>query len=50
MLILAGRAKITDADGTVTEVSEGSVFVQPQGWYGRWDVEETVVKYFVSIR
>ncbi len=50
VLILAGRAKITDADGTVTEVSEGSVFVQPQGWYGRWDVEETVVKYFVSIR
>lgn len=50
VLILAGRARLTDADGTVTEVSEGSTFVQPKGWYGRWDVEETIVKFFVSIR
>lgn len=50
VLILAGRARLTDADGTVTEVSEGSTFVQPKGWYGRWDIDETIVKFFVSIR
>ena len=49
-MILAGRARVTDADGTVTEISEGSTIVFPQGWHGRWDVEETIVKYYVSIR
>lgn len=48
--IISGRARLTDADGTVTEISEGSTFVQPRGWYGRWDVEETIVKFYVSIR
>ena len=50
VIILAGRARVTDADGTVTEISEGSTVVFPQGWHGRWDVEETIVKYYVSIR
>ena len=50
VIILAGRARVTDADGTVTEIREGSTVVFPRGWHGRWDVEETVVKYYVSIR
>ena len=50
VMILAGRARVTDADGTVTVISEGSTVVFPRGWYGRWDVEETIVKYYVSIR
>ena len=50
VIILAGRARVTDADGTVTEISEGSTVIFPRGWYGRWDVEETHVKYYDSIR
>ena len=50
VIILAGRARITDASGRETVISEGSTVVFPQGWYGRWDVEETIVKYYVSIR
>ncbi len=50
VIILAGRARVTDADGTVNVISEGSTVVFPRGWYGRWDVEETIVKYYVSIR
>ena len=50
VIILAGRARGTEASGAVTEISEGSTDVFPRGWYGRWDVEETIVKYYVSIR
>lgn len=50
VIILAGRARVTDAGGAVTEISEGSTVVFPRGWHGRWDVEETIVKYYVSIR
>ena len=50
VIILTGRARVTDADGTVTVISEGSTAIFPRGWYGRWDVEETIVKYYVSIR
>jgi uncharacterized protein len=50
VIILAGRARVTDASGTVTELSEGSTAVFPRGWYGRWDIEETIIKYYVSIK
>ena len=50
VIILAGRAVITDASGDQTVISEGSTVVFPRGWYGRWDVEETIVKYYVSIK
>ena len=43
--ILSGRAVITDAStGETFEVSAGDVIVQPQGWSGRWDVQETIRK------
>ena len=50
MIILAGRARVTDASGRVTELSEGSTAVFPRGWYGRWDIDEAIVKFYVSIK
>jgi uncharacterized cupin superfamily protein len=47
--ILSGRARITDADGTMVEVGTGDVFVLPAGWSGRWDIIETVEKLYVTI-
>jgi uncharacterized cupin superfamily protein len=43
--ILSGRAIVTDgATGQRYEVTAGDVIVQPQGWFGRWDVTETIRK------
>lgn len=50
VIILAGRARVTDESGHSVEISEGSTVVFPRGWYGRWDIEETIVKYYVSIK
>jgi uncharacterized cupin superfamily protein len=45
--ILAGRATITDATtGERYEISAGDVIVQPKGWSGRWDVTETIRKFY----
>ena len=50
VIILAGRARVTDASGRVTDLSEGSTAIFPRGWYGRWDIDEAIVKYYVSIK
>lgn len=47
--ILAGRARITDADGAIRELVPGSQVVLPRGWSGRWDITETVRKLYVTI-
>lgn len=47
VLILSGRARITDADGSATDVGPGDLFVLPQGWSGRWDILEPVEKFYV---
>jgi uncharacterized cupin superfamily protein len=47
--ILAGRAILTNADGSSSELSAGDVLTLPKGWSGRWDIVETVRKlYFIS--
>ena len=46
--ILAGRATITDADGTAHELGPGDAHILPTGWSGRWDIHETVRKLFVT--
>lgn len=46
-LILDGRARITNDDGTSIEVSKGDLLVLPVGWTGRWDVLEPVRKVYV---
>lgn len=47
--VLEGRARITDADGTVHDLSEGDAIVLPKGWSGRWDIIETVRKLYVTV-
>lgn len=47
--ILAGRATITDADGTVHPLSAGTVITLPRGWSGRWDITETLRKAYVVV-
>ena len=46
--LLAGRARITDADGTVHELGPGDAMILPRGWSGRWDISETVRKLFMT--
>ena len=48
VLILEGRAQITDASGFMVELTAGSALVLPAGWSGRWDILETVVKHYVT--
>lgn len=50
VIILAGRARLTDESGRTTDIAEGSTVVFPQGWYGRWDISETIVKFYVSVK
>lgn len=47
--VLEGRARITDADGTVHDLGEGDAIVLPRGWSGRWDIIETVRKLYVTV-
>ena len=48
MMLLAGVVTITPVDGEPVELGEGDVFVLPKGWSGRWDVTETVRKFYVT--
>ncbi|HVQ87378.1 MAG TPA: cupin domain-containing protein [Actinomycetes bacterium] len=44
--ILKGRARLTDVGGDSVELTAGDVLVLPKGWSGRWDILETVRKYY----
>jgi uncharacterized cupin superfamily protein len=47
--MLSGRARLTNADGTSSELMTGDVLTLPKGWSGRWDILETVRKlYFIA--
>lgn len=48
--ILAGRARLTNADGSTAVISAGDVLTLPKGWSGRWDIEETTRKFFVVVK
>ncbi|HVQ19384.1 MAG TPA: cupin domain-containing protein [Actinomycetes bacterium] len=48
--ILTGRARLTNADGTSVELIAGDVLVLPKGWSGRWDILETVRKYYATAK
>jgi uncharacterized cupin superfamily protein len=45
--IIAGRARLTDADGTSVELGPGDALTLPKGWSGRWDILQTVRKFYV---
>jgi uncharacterized cupin superfamily protein len=49
MHFVAGRARIIDADGTVHDVRPGVAIFAPDGWVGRWEIEETVRKTYVIV-
>jgi len=49
VMILRGRATITDADGTRHGLAPGTSLTLPLGWSGRWDIEETIRKVYVTI-
>ena len=49
MMVLDGRVRITPLDGEAVELVEGDVFVLPRGWSGRWDVLDTVRKFWVTV-
>ncbi len=45
---LQGRARLTNADdGSTVELGPGDVLVLPKGWSGRWEILETVRKFYV---
>jgi uncharacterized cupin superfamily protein len=46
--VLAGEGRITDADGTVRELTAGVTLVLPIGWSGRWDITATLRKLYVT--
>jgi uncharacterized protein len=48
--ILAGRARLTDADGTSVELTAGDALTLPKGWSGRWDILETVRKFYITAK
>ena len=50
MLFLAGRARITTAGCDPVVFQAGDTFVLPKGWNGRWEVLETVRKFFVEVK
>jgi uncharacterized cupin superfamily protein len=47
--IVAGRASLRDAEGTITEIGSGTVLILPAGWRGIWEVHEPVEKMFVLV-
>jgi len=49
MHFLAGHGWITDADGTRHEIRPGMVRWFPDGWHGRWEVDETIRKVYVVV-
>lgn len=49
VVILSGRARLTDAGGSAVELTAGDALVLPKGWSGRWDILETTRKYYVIV-
>jgi uncharacterized cupin superfamily protein len=49
MLLLSGRARLTTVGAEPVILKAGDCFVLPKGWNGRWEVLETVRKFFVEV-
>ena len=47
IMIVSGKAVLTNADGSAVDLVAGVVVVMPKGWSGRWDVIETVRKVYI---
>ena len=49
MVMLNGRLKLTEADGTSRELIKDDVFFIPKGWCGRWEILEAMSKLYVIL-
>ncbi|MEM7195339.1 MAG: cupin domain-containing protein [Pseudomonadota bacterium] len=49
VLMISGRVKVTETDGTSYQFSAGDTFVIPKGWKGVWDVQERMKKQIVRV-
>lgn len=47
--ILGGRGRLVDLDGNVTHLSAGVTVLMDEGWNGRWVVEETISKSYMTV-
>jgi len=50
MLFLSGRARLTTQGCEPVIFQAGDTFFLPKGWNGRWEVLETVRKFFVEVK
>jgi len=49
IVMLSGHLRITEPDGTATDLHRGDMYHFPKGWAGRWEVFEDMQKiYFVT--
>jgi uncharacterized cupin superfamily protein len=48
-VIIRGRVAIEDEHGDRREFADGSAFIVPQGFRGRWHTLEPTTKYFVGV-
>ena len=47
--IVAGRGRVTDADGGGHDLAAGDVLVLPAGWTGEWEIHEDLRKVYALI-
>lgn len=47
IVMLAGRLKLTEADGSSRVLTKDDILILPKGWRGRWDVLEPMKKLYV---
>ena len=47
--VLSGEGVIENQDGSTLSIKEGSVFVLPKGWSGRWRITQTLRKIYVIV-
>lgn len=45
--VLAGKAVMTQNDGTRRELTAGDALILPRGWKGEWEIEEHLRKIYV---
>jgi uncharacterized protein len=47
VLVLSGRARLTERGRPPVEIGPGDLVVLPRGWSGRWEILATLRKVFV---
>lgn len=48
-IIQEGRIKLTDSEGTVTELGPGDAFYCNQEWSGTWETLEDMKKFYIIL-